>query len=523
MSKRIVCMKNVAWTLVLLLSLVSTCCFSSGTASQTITFLTRNAPRGLDPAIITGWSVRCMDPVYEGLVAYELGTGKTVPRLATSWDISDDGKEVTFQLRENVQFHDGTEFNPEAVKLNFERVLAIGTGPASVLGPVKEVEVTGQHEVTVILESVYPDFLHALTQLYLVSPTAVQQHSTADDAWAQDWFRDNMVGTGPYKLAKWDATAELVLDRFEAYWGGWENRAVGTIRFQLVLEPATQMMMLENGEADIIDQVNVEDIQRMKEDSRFNVQVISDVGMFYIMIRCDKGPLSDRRARLAMTYAFPWEDYIVHAMNGLYPQGWGPIPHAMDYHDDSLPLYKQDLAKAAELFKEAGVNTNGLTLTVRIVEGWAPQVTAAEMLQYSLSSLGIKLNIQGLNWSALVAQARNPEEASDMSMVSVGGKMPSPALLLADSFHSKSRGTAYNWAWYSNPALDFLIDTASTTMDPDQRKALYESTQKLLSYDAPAIFQMESVASFVLSSRVKNFIPNVLSPYLINFYDLKIE
>ncbi|MFC2106664.1 ABC transporter substrate-binding protein [Candidatus Bipolaricaulota bacterium] len=490
---------------------------------QVLTFLIRNIPRGLDPAIITGWSIRSIDPVYEALLGYESDTGAIIPKLAESWEVSQDGLTYTFHLQQGVMFHDGTELTAETVKANIERVLAIGTGPATVLGPVTEVQVIDNYEVDILLDSTYPDFLHALTQLYLVSQVAVTEHGTDEDPWAMEWFRDNMTGTGPYKLEAWDATSEQVLVKNEDYWQGARPDGVDIIRFFVVLEVATQRMMLLSGEAQIIDQVAVEDIATMEADPDFNVQVIPEMGMFYLHMRSDTGPLSDARTRLALTYAFPWEDYLEGAMNGVYPQAQGPIPRGMTVHEEAIPVYKQDLERSAELFALAGVNPETLSLTLRIVEKWTPMVRAAEIFQYALSQLGISLEIQELNWSTLCAQARNEQEAADMSFVSVGAKMPSPTLLLKDAFHSSSRGTAYNWGWYSNPTLDALLDEASSVLDEDRRATLYQQAQLILFADAPAIFVMENSAMFSMSSKVKGYVANLSTPYVINFFDITLD
>jgi len=493
-----------------------------GVAGGTLTFLMRNAPAALDPAVVTGWSIRAMDPVYEGLVAYDVETGDVIPRLAESWAVSEDGMSYVFHIRQGISFHDGAELTASAVVLNIDRILGVGTGPATVLGPVEGAEAVGPYEVLVRLKAIYPELLHALTQLYIVSPKAVETYRTDADPWASAWFRDNMSGTGPFRLLRWDPTAELVLTRNENYWQGWHGSPIDQIAFRVVLEVPTQRMMLERGEAHIIDQVALEDIATMRDDPRFVVHIISETGMFYLMMRSDRGPLSDPRARLAMTYAFPWEDYIEGAMLGVYPQGQGPIPRAMDVHDSTFPVYRQDLTKAAELFRGAGIETRGLTLTMRIVQAWTPMVRAAVMYQAALAELGITLRIQELNWTALVAQGRNQEQASDMSMVAVGAKMPTPVLLLADSFHSRGLGTAYNWGWYSNPRFDALLDAAAVALEPESRSQLYNEALWLLVEEAPALFVMENTIIFAMSSRVRNYKPNPYSPYIINFYDLEL-
>ncbi|MBV6638862.1 MAG: ABC transporter substrate-binding protein, partial [Mameliella sp.] len=180
-------------------------------------------PKALDPAAVTAVNdFRILMNVYDGLVRYKDGTLEVEPALATDWTISEDGTEYTFDLREGVSFHDGSPFNAEAVKFNFERMLNEDhpyhdTGPfplAFFFSAVETIEVVDDLTVKFTLNAPYAPFLSNLAYPtgLIVSPAAVEQHGSD--------FGRNPSGTGPFTFAEWRSNEAVVIEGNPDYWGG---------------------------------------------------------------------------------------------------------------------------------------------------------------------------------------------------------------------------------------------------------------------------------------------------------------
>jgi peptide/nickel transport system substrate-binding protein len=163
--------------------------------------------------------------MYENLLRYEFkgDTEEIVhqPVLAESWEMSDDAMEFTFNLRKGVKFHDGTDFNAEAVKFSYERSMEIGEGVGSRLTMwVDRIEVLDDYTVKLVLQKPNPTYLDMMANFWfphIHSPTAVKEHEATPGDLAYDWFRENAVGTGPYKFVSWTHEAELVIEKFDDY------------------------------------------------------------------------------------------------------------------------------------------------------------------------------------------------------------------------------------------------------------------------------------------------------------------
>jgi len=178
-----------------------------------------------DPAEAFVWyAMMQVRNCYEGLLQYDLRDFSIKPLLAESWEV--DENEGTFKLRKGVKFHDGTEFDAEAVKFNCKRVMAANKNPAACLKDIKDVKVLDKYTVrfeTTRNWAFLLDTFASSTIFLIVSPTAVKEHATEDDPWAFKWFHDHTSGTGPYILKEWISNQHTNMVRFAGYWKGWSG------------------------------------------------------------------------------------------------------------------------------------------------------------------------------------------------------------------------------------------------------------------------------------------------------------
>ena len=219
--QRVVGIFTAAMTAVLVFSIVAF------TAGATLVIGVYTDPITFDPArvhdcqsgIVT-WNT------YEGLLKYDFADYSIQPSLAVSWEIAEDSKSCTFHLRRGVVFHDGTPFNAEAVAYAMERFLDIGASPTMFLSAVKSWNILDEYTITFYTEepwAFWEDAFASNKGLRIPSPTYVKAHVTSDDPWAENWMNDHICGTGAYNLVEWFIAQYAKCERFDNYWGGWDN------------------------------------------------------------------------------------------------------------------------------------------------------------------------------------------------------------------------------------------------------------------------------------------------------------
>ncbi len=164
--------------------------------------------------------------VYDTLIRYEGETDKLIPGLAESWEASPDGKSYTFKLREGVKFHNGDDFTAEDVEFVWQRALAADATPALYWDPVESMEIIDDYTIKMNMKYPYgpwPTVMAGSRGMYMgPSKKSVEEHATADDPWAFDYFLDHENGTGPWVMSNWERDVKIEFDRFDDYWGGWE-------------------------------------------------------------------------------------------------------------------------------------------------------------------------------------------------------------------------------------------------------------------------------------------------------------
>ena len=262
-------------------------------------------PVTLDPAQMTDFnSSRAGMEIYDSLLRFKDGSTELEPCLATDWEASEDGLEYTFTLREGVTFHDGTPFNAEAVKFNFERQLDPehpyhDTGEFGyadfTLGMVEEVVVVDEGTVKIILSEPFAPFLGniAMHAAAIVSPTAIEQYGKD--------ISINPVGTGPYKFVSWDPGVEVILEKNEDCWRGAPE--VDRLIFRPIVEDQTRLTELESGNVDFIVGIPPDDLQRLKDEDKLLIVEQPSMHTWYLSLNCQKPPFNDKLVRQAANYA----------------------------------------------------------------------------------------------------------------------------------------------------------------------------------------------------------------------------
>lgn len=469
----------------IILSFHASTATAAATWSKPVVFGTHGEPNSIDPASVSNSSSEgiVINAVYEGLTRY-LRDGKIIPRLATSWTISDDAKIYTFKLREGVKFHDGSDFNADAVKIAFERTMALNLGVAFILNGVKEIKVVGNFTVEIILKKADATFWFGLPHIKVISPTALKANQKDGD-WAKDYFLANPVGTGAYRMTQWDRGSQLVLTAFDDYWGGWEGKHIKEFILRYGLDYATRLLMLEKGQIHLVDYAGLSDVRRAAQNPDIVLHSGNPLWGFYQFMKMD-GPLANPKVRKAMLHAFPYEAMIEAMAKFADPMKSSLAPTMSGYCEVFEP--KQDLEKAKKLLAEAGYPNGGFKLKQAYRFANEPRKMAAQLYQEALAELGIEVVLQDIEWGVFVQAQKKKETAYDMSSLWVISPIPYGGAQLFLIGHSSMQGAGRNWAFYNNPKFDALLTEAKSLSPENQRmNELLCEAQKIMMEDVVVI------------------------------------
>ncbi len=494
--------------------------FGAGDASDpgTLVYACREPMTTLDPHVNVDGTLQFLRPCYDGLVRYKVGTAELEPCLATAWEVSPDGLVYTFQLRKGVRFHDGALFDAEAVRTNFDRIVDLNLGAAYLIdGVFDHLDVVDDDTVQIVVKQPSPGFIYSLVEIYMISPEALAEHEEDGDG-ATAWFHENIAGTGPYTLEYWQQPGELSLQRFDDYWEGWEGKHLDYLVVKNIAELATQRMLFEAGQLDVIDEPQTEDVPAYKANPDITVYDGQLLQGWYITMNCLRGPTADVRVRRAIAYAFDYATAVSQLRKGLAVPLQGPINATNPAHNPCLFQYSKDLDKARALLAEAGYpGGGGLELKLGVVQNLTFEIESGQLLQAALAELGVKLDVIQIAWFTFLEMSQDPDKANNLAMVST--------LYASDPVPDKhfdlywETGGTYNWSFFSSTdaggSLDTILEQAKVTMDDDVRNALYRAAQEIIVAGCPAIFTANDFNIRAMRSVVKGF---QFSPTLV-FYD----
>lgn len=460
--------------------LVGGTAFAQG--ADTIRIATALAQNSLAPGEATGLpDATVIRTMFEGLVGFT--DGELVNELATSWSANDDATAYTFELREGVTFHDGTPFNAQAVKDYYDWVMdesSIAARARGQLSAMAGVEVVDEYTVRIDLEA--PNgafiFLLATSNARIASPASVAEFGSE--------LTRHPVGTGPFRFVSWNEGQNVIVERFEGYWG--EPAKVGRLEFVVVTNAATRVAMLQSGEIHYVDGLPPQLVQTI--EAATNLEVLSAPTNFLriLQLNTSKEPFTDPRVRQALNYAIDKQVIADVAYNGFATVMTAPIPASAFGHVEQ-PAYSYDPERAQELLAEAGY-PDGFEFTVLTFTGDEYRM-AGQVLQQMFSQVGVQMELDQQERGALVDQIFLPleENPTEAALVGASASTGDADLALTTSFTRQSFPPASNnWSFYSDERVEELVLAGRSSGDPATRQAAYEEALEIVWEDAPWVF-----------------------------------
>jgi len=434
--------------------------------------------------------------IYEPLVTLDTKLG-IKPGLAESWS-QPDPKTLVFKLRRGVKFHDGTDFNAEAAKFNFERMK---TEPKSVrkgeVANIDTVEVVDSHTLKVNLKKPDAALLATLTDRagMMVSPKVIQERGAELQRNAKG------AGTGPFEFVEWVKDSHLVIKRNEAYWNKQGGPYLERIRYRPIPDDVVKLQSLQSGEIDVMDYVQPRDVAAVKADKNVVVVDVPSLADFAYQLNHTRPPFNVKALRQAVAYALDVEQIVKGVWLNVGVPANGPIPPTSWAYDKSIPPIKRDLARAKAKLAEGGQPSGfSFTLTTNNIP---INIQEAEVIQAQLREAGITVKVNLVDSATLLSNGNG--KSFDMISYQWSGR-PDPDGNTYQ-FYRTTPGTSLNWSGISNPQIDALLDKTREVSSQAERRKLYGELTKLLQDELPMVFIIHPIEPKAFSPKVQGYEP----------------
>jgi len=457
--------------------------------------------------------------IYDNLVTQDENM-ELQPALAESWEQVDD-TTWEFKLREGVTYHDGSAFNAEVVKANMERVLdpEIGSPVAFMYDMITEVQVVDDYTVRFITE--YP---FAPLPAHLAHPGGqmVSKELIEEDYAAMEngenpssVINANPVGTGPFKFESWETGQSIQLVKNEDYWD--TPALVNSVTFKVVPEDLTRISELSTGDSHIITPLSPSDVAQVENTDGMKVQRQESSSLAYIGFNMDKEPFNDVRVRQAISMAINKEEIIDGIYDGAGIPAKGPLAPGIFGYDEELNGLEYNVEEAKALLEEAGY-PDGFSATIWTNDD-RQRVDTATNVQAQLAEIGIDLEIETLEWGAMLDQtAQGEHEMMVFGWTTVTGDADNGLYPL---FHSENVGSPGNRTFTVDEELDSYLEEARQTADSEKRLDLYSKAQEKLVELSPFVYLLHQEYLLGVREEVKGL--SQLPTQLLQLKNVSLE
>ncbi|WP_324275484.1 ABC transporter substrate-binding protein [Blastococcus brunescens] len=428
-------------------------------------------PDQFDPHVTSAYpSFQVLENVYDTLVVPNAEDLTMEPSLATDWETSEDGLTWTFTLREDVTFHDGSEFDAADVVYSYNRIIDEELNNSYRFATVESVEAVDPQTVEITVSQPTPN-LPALIGGF--KGMAILPEGAADEF----DLTTEAVGTGPFTLESSDASS-TELAAYEDYWGG--APSIDGVEFRYITEPAAALTALENGEVQWTDNIPPQQIESLEGDDALELATTPSVDYWYMSMNYARPPFDNPLVRQAIATAVDREAVTEAARFGAAVPNQTAIPEDSFYHYDYAP-FDPSTEAATALMQQAGVQTP-ITMGLMVTDEFPETVTAAQVIESQLSPIGIDVDVQTVDFATwLDRQAQGDFDAFLLGWL--GNIDP------FDYYHAQhiTDGSS-NYQGYSNPEVDRLLNEAATETDEDARKELYDQAATLIVDDVSYLY-----------------------------------
>ncbi|WP_120005025.1 ABC transporter substrate-binding protein [Nesterenkonia muleiensis] len=427
-------------------------------------------PDQLDPHRTSAYfSFQVLENVFDTLVEPDENL-EMQPALAESWDVSEDQLTWTFQLREDVTFHDGSEFTSADVVYSYERIIDEELANAWRFDAVESVEAPDDHTVEITVSAPTPNLLSNIggfKGMAIVSEDNVES----------DEISNNPIGTGPFSLASYTSGDQITLEANPDYWGGAPE--IAGVEFSFISEPSTALAALSGGEIHWTDNIPPQQVEELDGSDSVDLEVIPSNDYWYLAMNINEEPWDDERVRQAIAYAIDREAIIQAVSYGTAQENQLAIPEESVWYTE-YSNYTHDLSEAERLLEEADVD--GGSIEFLATNEYPETVTAAQIIADNLEPLGFEVSISQPDFSTWLDDQNSG--SFDMLMMGWLGNID-PDDFYYSQHHSDGGSNAQG---YSNQDVDELLESGRTETDEDARAEIYAEAAQIIADEASYIY-----------------------------------
>jgi ABC-type transport system substrate-binding protein len=460
--------------------------------------------------------------IYDALILWDLSRGDRlpplVPGLAESWEVrKDDPTRWVFKLRRGVKFHDGSPFNAEAVLFTFESIKnkeAPHFDPAgsrnvsfrlALLKSIKKLD-----DYTVEFETTRPTSFvpYQVVFMMIVSPSQWEKVG-------RDWrkFAERPSGTGPFRVTRFVPRERLELEANRGYWDGKRIPKVDKVVLRPMPEPTTRLSALRTGEVDWIEVPPPDAIPQLQA-AGFQIVTGPYPHNWTHTLRLDAAPWNNKLLRKAANYAIDREGICKALLNGICIPATGVVYRGHPWFGQPKETYTYDPAKAKALVKQAGFGDGKRVKATHLIStggsGQMLPLQMNELIQKDLREVGIDLELQPIEWNALLARWRagfHTPENQGLNAWNISWTFDNPWMGFGRFFHSKSVvPVSVNTMPYINPEVDKLLEQAEAAFDLKDQDRILSKVHEVIVDDAPWIFIVHDLNARGMNKRVKGFV-----------------
>lgn len=479
---------------------------SDGSSRDTLVFARGGDAVSLDAAAVTdGESLRVTHNIYETLLNFNEEDTTIVAGLAKEWEVSEDGLTYTFKLQEGVKFHDGNDFNAEAVVKNFERWSAGAKDTFYYYNSMFRAEdkdiitsVTAQDANTVVFTLTRPQapFLKniAMAMFGIASPAAF------------DTLGEQPVGTGPFKFKEWKRNDSITLVKNEEYWQEGLPK-LSTVIFRTIPDNSARLNALTTGEIDIAEGLNPSDAEAIKGNADLQLVERPSMNIGYLGMTATRGPFGDKNVRQAVNYAIDKQAIVDAFFQGYASVAVNPMPPSISGYNEDIKGYEFNPEKAKELLAASSYNGEELELwAMPVARPYMPDgQKVAEAIQKNLADVGMNTKIVTYEWATYLDKAKNGE--ADLFLLGWTGDNGDADNFLYTLLDKDNIGSN-NYTYFENEEVHNLLIAAQSEVDENKRNELYKQAQVILHDEAPWAPLAHSTPLLGALSDVKGYIPH---------------
>ena len=435
-----------------------------------------------------------MHNVYQGLVNYDKD-GAIIPCLASSWEISEDGKVYTFHLRNDVLFHSGAKFTSKDALYCYNLLSGLGGEEALSSKFTLISDISTPDDYTLVLKLNHADASFLQLNRIAIIPEGYKDSETAP------------VGTGPYRFVSYIPGQKITLERFEDYYDKEKMPQIKKAEFYIISDESAAVTALQSGQLDF---ANVSAVNAPVLEGAFDIYSYAQNMVCLFALNNSVKPFDDIRVRQALSYAIDKNEIIEGAFGGygtpLY-SAFSPVM-AFYYNDKLSSLYPHDEEKAKALLSQAGY-ANGFELTITVPSNYQPHIDTAQIIAEELKRVGIKAKIELMEWGTWLEEVYSKANYQT-TVVGLSGKLdPNDILIRYKSDYRR------NFIRYNNSEYDEIITKATTETDENKRAALYKEAQRIISEDAASVWTLDPNLVVAARKELKGY-----TSYPVTFTDL---